>query len=149
MNFNEYLNQAWSEHASNPKAVADDFKIHLSLVESSEDIMSFSKLIVHVCGEHLGDWLSGLELLKKLKNNSLHKDKVGMQRYVAILELGNNPSTSIDHFSASDQVTILAATANAIRNLGGIKRADSYLKKALEIAAELPKEDPAHKSLLP
>ena len=73
MNFKEYLKQAWETQASDPRAVADDFRKNFSLIESADDIMALSELIVHVCGEQLGDWLMGLELLKRLKNNSLHK----------------------------------------------------------------------------
>lgn len=147
MTFKEYLHQAWSTHASEPRQVADEMKKNLSLVSSSEDIISFAGLVVHVCAEHLGDWLTGLDLLKRLKNNPLHKDKASMNRYVAILELGNNPATIIDHFSPSDQVRILAATASALGNLGGLKRAEAYLRKALEVATTLPKDDPAHKAM--
>src|SRR4051812_38819018 len=132
MNFKEYINKAWAAHAKDSRSVADDFKKHLALVESPEDISALSHLIVHVCGEHLGDWLNGLDLLKKLKNNPHHKDKNSMNRYVAILELGNNPATSIDHFSPSDQVRILASVASALGNLGGLKRAESYLSRAQE-----------------
>lgn len=147
MTFNEYLKEAWSTHANDPRSVAADFKKNLPLVATSEDVAAFSQLIVHVCGEHLGDWLCGLELLKKLKNNPLHKDKTAMNRHVAIMELGNNPATNIDHLSVSDQIRVLAATASALASLGGIKRAENHLKKALELASDLPKEDPAHKSL--
>lgn len=147
MPFKEYLNNAWSVHAKDPRAVAEDFKKNLNLISTPEDVAAFSHLITHVCADHLGDWMGGLELLKKLKNNPLHKDKSSMNRYVAILELGNNPSTPIDHLTPSDQVRVLASVASALANLGGLKRAESSLKKALEIAAELPKDDPAQKSL--
>lgn len=147
MKMNDFLDQAWSEHANEPKKVLEDIKQNLALIETETDILSLAHLIVHVSGIHLGDWLSGLELLKKLKNNSLLKDKTDMNRYVAILELGNNSATPIDKFSLSDQARILASTASALASLGGLKVAENYMVRAEEIAALLPKEDMANKSL--
>lgn len=95
-------------------------------METEDDVMKMSHLIVHVCGEHLGDWLLGLELLKKIKNNAKISDKAMMNRYVAILELGNNPNFKIDHFSVSDQASIYATTASALFNLGGMKMPLSF-----------------------
>ena len=103
MNFKEYLNHAWSIHANESEKLAYEFKDHFNLMETEDDVMSMSYLIVHVCGEHLGRWQMGLDLLKKIKNNATIKDKNAMKRYVSILTLGNNPNLSIDELSSSDQ----------------------------------------------
>jgi tetratricopeptide (TPR) repeat protein len=147
MNFNDYLNNAWATHATNAKQVAEDFKANFSLMETEDDVMAMTNLIVHVCGEHLGEWERGSELLKKIKNNAKISDKSAMNRYVAILNLGNNPNTSIEDFSASDQVRIYSPVASALASLGGLKNAEKLLNKASEICAQLPKEDPANKAL--
>lgn len=130
MNFKEYLKNARS---GDPKQVAEEFKANFALMESVEDVTAMTDLIVHICGEKLGEWEKGSELLKKLKNNAKIPDKAHMNRAVAILTLGNNPNTSIDHFSPEDQVKIYTTTAAAISNLGGVKNAEKLLKKAEEI----------------
>lgn len=147
MMFKEYLENAWAAHATNPEKVAEEFKQNFSLMSSEEDVMAMSRLIVHVCGNHLGDWLKGIELLRKLKNNATIKDAIEMNRYMGILNLGNNPNLTLDTFSTSDQVRIYASTAAALASLGGLKNADKLLKKAVESVGMLTKEDPANKAL--
>ncbi len=147
MKFGEYIKSAWFNHAKDPRSVADNIKSNFNLMETDEDIMKMAHLIVHVCGEHLGDWLLGLELIKKLKNNAPIKDKEAMSRYKAILELGNNPQFAINHFSNSDQSQILATTASALANLGGLKNAEKFLNMSSELLPQLPSGDPAFRSL--
>lgn len=145
--FKEYLDHAWKLHKTDAKSVADEFKSKFTLMESEDDVMSMAELIVHICGEHLGNWEQGIDLLKKLKNNAPIKDKEQMKRLVAILNLGNNPNISIAEFSPSDQVRIYSATASALANLGGLKNAEKLFDKALLLAVDLVKEDPANKAL--
>jgi tetratricopeptide (TPR) repeat protein len=148
MKFTEYLNTAWSIHASEPRKVADEIKQNFNLMESDEDVMSIIRLIVHVYGEHLGEWTKGIELLRKLKNNATIKDQSEMKRSVAILTLGNNPNLSIDEFSPSDQVRIYASTAQALAHLGGLKNAAKFLSLAAELCiSQVTKEDLANKTL--
>lgn len=145
--FKEYLENAWATHKTDSKKIADEFKLNFNLMDSEDDVMSMAALIVHVCGEHLGNWEQGSELLKKLKNNAPIKDKEQMKRYVAILNLGNNPNVSIEEFSPSDQIRIYSGTSSALANLGGLKNAEKLFLKALELAANITKEDPANKAL--
>ncbi len=147
MTFKEYIRSAWMNHAKDPRSVADDIRNNFNLMVSEEDVLKMAHLIVHVCGEHLGDWLLGLELIKKLKNNAQIKDKPAMSRFKAILELGNNPNFPINHFSNSDQVQIMATTASALANLGGLKNAEKFLNLSCELLPSLPSGDPAYKSL--
>ncbi|MBC7427384.1 MAG: hypothetical protein H7336_02155 [Bacteriovorax sp.] len=130
MNFKEYVKSA---KRGDPKIVASEFKTNFTLMESVEDVTEMTNLIVHVCGEKLGEWEQGLELLKKLKNNAKIPDKSHMDRSVAILTLGNNPNTSIEKFSSEDQIIIYTTTAAAIKNLGGLKNAEKLLQKAEEL----------------
>lgn len=145
--FKEYLQNAWSTHATDPKKIADEFKLNFNLMDSEDDVMSMAGLIVHVCGEHLGNWEQGIELLKKLKNNAPIKDKEQMKRFVAILNLGNNPNISIEEFSPSDQIRICSGTSSALANLGGLKNAEKLFDKAIELAQGISQEDLANKAL--
>jgi hypothetical protein len=135
MNFKDYIKNAKSIQSTDPKKVADEFKENFSLMASEEDVVEMTDLIVHVCGEQLGEWKRGLDLLKKIKNNAKVSDKTHMARAVGILSLGNNPNLSIEHFSLSEQVKIYTATAAALTKLGGIKNAEKFLKKANELKA--------------
>jgi hypothetical protein len=145
MKIPEYVQIAWSTHKVEPKKSLEDAKKQFPLIESQEDILVLAGFIVHVSGECLGDWLGGLELLKKLKNNPLLKDRTDMKRFVAILELGNNSATSIEEFSSSDKARILSTTAAAVAALGGRKLADNYFQKAEVLIEGIEANDPAIK----
>lgn len=148
MNFKEYLTETWANHTDDPKKTAEEFKLKFSLMETEEDVVSMVRLIVHVCGLHLGDWTKGIELIRKIKNNANIKNPNEINRYMGILNLGNNPNSSIDTFSDSDQVHIYSGTAAALANLGGLKNAEKFLKLADEImTTKLSKDDSAIKAL--
>lgn len=147
MTISEYINSAWTLHATSPEQVLAEMKDQFKNIETEDDILKLAHLIVHVSGEHLGKWQTGLELLRKLKNNSLLKKRADMQRFVAILELGNNPNTSIEKFSSSDQARILATTGSALISLGGLKTGELFLKKASVLAEGFEPSDPANMTL--
>ena len=144
MKFKNYLDHAWASHINDPKKTADEFKSNFSLMETDDDVMSMAGLIVHIFANHLGEWERGSELLKKLKNNATIKDKEQMNRYVAILNLGNNPNISLENFSPSDQIRIYSATALALVRLGGVKNPSKFLLKSAELMQTgISNEDPA------
>lgn len=148
MNFQDYLNQAWNTHAQDPKGLASSFKDQFSLISSESDALAMGNLIVHVCGEHLGDWDKGLSLISELKFNTHVKDQSGLNRFNAILELGKNPAHSIVAFPSSDQIRIFSITASALVSLGDLSRASDYLDNAQKLASDgLSKDDPANRSL--
>jgi hypothetical protein len=149
MNFNEYLQDAWMRHETDAQLISDDFKSKLKAVENEENINLLSRLITHVCGNHLGQWEIGIELLRKLKNNPLLKDKSEINRSIAILTLGNFPDNIIDGFNISDQIRILSGTASALSNLGGVKNCKRFLIKANQLIEEniLELNDPAYRAL--
>lgn len=146
MNFKEYVAHVKAVHHDEPAKVIAEFKDNFSLMETEADVMMMTDLIVHVCGQ-MGEWEKGIDLLRKIKNNAKISDKNAMNRYVAILEVGNNPGFSVDNFSTSDQVQIYAPVSAALVGLGGFKNADKLFSKAAELAENLPKEDPAVKTL--
>ena len=132
MNFKEYI-ETTKKSDADYKKIAEEFKNNFSLMESPEDVMTMAQTIVMVCGEKLGKWEHGLELLKKIKNNATILDKAEMNRCVAILKLGNDPYSSLETFSPADQKIIYTVTANALKNLGGLKNAEKLLEKASKL----------------
>lgn len=132
MNFKDYIETTKKSDADYRK-IAEEFKNNFSFMQSPEDVIVMAQTIVMVCGEKLGEWQLGLELLKKLKNNATIVDKEEMNRCVAILTLGNNPHSSLEKFSAADQKVIYTVTAKALKNLGGLKNAEKLLEKASKL----------------
>jgi len=147
MKISEYTHSAWSIHAETPEQVLKDVKEQFKYLETEEDILKLAHLIVHVAGEHLGKWQEGLALLRNLKHNPLLKNKSDMLRFMAILELGNNPNISIEKFSTSDQARIMASTSSALVSLGGLKSGENLFNQAVTKASSLEQSDPAFSSL--
>ncbi len=149
MNFSEYIENAWATHGENSAKIAEEFKQHFSLMKTEEDVLAMAQLIVHVCGTHLGEWQKGSEILKKLKNSALIKDRSELNIYTSILILGNDPNSSMDQLPTSAQARVFAGTASALASLGGLKNAEKFLKRAESIVkSELKPEDPAHQALV-
>lgn len=138
--FKQYLGKAWTTQHEDAQKIADEFKLNFNLMETEDDVMAMATLVTHICGEKLGAWEKGLDLLKKLKNNAPIKDKEQMKKLVAILTLGNNPNTSIEEFSPVDQVNIYSTTAVALINLGGVKNAEKLLDKAIAVTKDEPSQ---------
>jgi hypothetical protein len=51
-----FVDQAWSDHANEPAAVAARLTDGLLLVEGDEHVSRLAMLAHHVLGEHLGQW---------------------------------------------------------------------------------------------
>ncbi len=148
MTFHEYLKNAWSIHPLESEKLFGEFKRHLNLIQTSEDVNAFAHLITHVSGEHLGKWKEGLHLLQILKANPLLNDYLIIDRYIATLSLSLDSHYSIKNFSDSDQARILAMAASALAFNNQAKRAADYIELACQIAkSKLDKSDPANKSL--
>lgn len=150
MNFEAYLQNAWTIHAVETQKLADEFSSNMSLIESNEQIAQFGAIITHVTGEHLGIWGDGISLLRLLKNHSLMQagsetERV-LLRSIASLQIAGNLPVNIDSFSTSDRVRILAmATCHLC--LHDVNRSQKLILEALEKAKVLDSKDPANRSL--
>lgn len=148
MDFKTYLNTAWSEHAGDPQKVFEGFASHFELCQSDEQVVSLANLIVHVSGEHLGQWTKGIELIDRLEKLKPVSDPVALNRCRAILHLCKDPAYPFQQFDITEQVRILAVTSSALASQKEIQRAGDYLKYASTLASEkLNPKDPAIKSL--
>ena len=63
MDFDRFIDQAWTEHATDPAAVAARLQGEglLQLTDAAR-IPPFAHLAHHVFGEHLGRWQDGVQL---------------------------------------------------------------------------------------
>lgn len=152
MNFNEYLDNAWTEHATDSKKVATGFDTALDLLTEDGQVAQFGHLITHVMGEHLGEWDRGSMLLNKIKSARKfplsQASLEGLNRFQAILELGGKKISSPSNFSMSDQIRIYAVTASALAGQNQLDRGIEYFQKSLNLVnSDLPKQDPAFRSL--
>ena len=67
MDFDDWLEQAWAEHADNPAAVAARVADEgPGRVAKAADLGALARLTHHVYGEHLQRWREGREMLQRL-----------------------------------------------------------------------------------
>jgi len=152
MDFNTYLDQAWSNHATDAAAVADAFNEGLKLVQSIADLEQLGRLAAHVYGEHLGKWSEGILFIDDLCQHPLFsKDSpVGnaFSIFRASLSLCSQPEFAVNNYSVSDQIRILTMSASALNAQGQVEKVKSYFIRALEFGEKInSKEDPANRSL--
>lgn len=151
MDFPTYLNQAWSDHGTQPQQVADGFATGASLIQVPEQIPQLVGLITHVMGEHLGQWEAGETLLNSLKSNPSYvpgsESEKAIARSVAVLRLAAGNEEFLKTFSESDKIRIYALASAAVSGKN-IQRAQDLFSKALTMAEPgLQKGDPAVRSL--
>ncbi len=151
MTFEEYQEQAWTNHATDAATVASGFTTAMTLVETSAQIEQFMVLVTHVMGEHLGRWNDGIEILQQLQKHpkfvsGSETEKAGL-RSIAILKLCADGSSKPDSFSVSDQIRILATAASALSSQDPLQ-AKVLLNRALEMAKSgIDQKDPANRAL--
>jgi hypothetical protein len=155
MDFDTFLDQAWSEHATDSPAVAKRLnKQALALVAQEAQVLRLTHLAHHVLGEHLARWQDGLLFLQQLATLPLvagasdNTTAMSLHRYQASLRLAGGLADERGDFTPSERIRI---TAMAAASLGthDTARANVLLDDALAQAeaAALPDKDPAHRLL--
>ncbi|MBP6764055.1 MAG: hypothetical protein KA141_03615 [Rubrivivax sp.] len=155
MDFDTFMDQAWTDHANDAAAVATRLDAQaLALVTEMPQTLRLAHLAHHVMGEHLARWHDGLRFLQQLAALPLlgqdqHSGTSGaLRRYQASLRLAGGLADERGAFTPSESIRI---TAMAAASLGchDAARASTLLADALAQteAAELPDADPAHRVL--
>ncbi len=151
MSFDSYLDQAWTDHATDSMKVSQTFSAGLQMVETPAQLNDMAFLMTHVMGEHLGQWQSGIQKLSELRTHKAFAAdsdaEKTIQRSVAAFELVMNPQTDLKVHSVSDQIRILTLATTALCDKD-ISRAQSLLGQAIQLAeTRLDAKDPANRSL--
>jgi hypothetical protein len=152
MTFNEFLNQAWNDHAKHPAEVAGRLDGGIKLMEKSDQISAMARLVTHVLGEHLGHWGKGIQYLCLLRESAFYdssnESSKDIERSIASFELAAGKRQSLDELLLSDQIRILAVAASALSEQKDPARATQLFRSALEKAqSALAKDDPANRAL--
>lgn len=152
MDFNAFMSQAWADHASDARAVAQRLHQGIALVSDEPQLARLADLAHHVHGEHLGDWLPGITFIERLTTLPAFvpdgPSGQTLRRCLASLALSAGDEPDLAALSPSDRIRIgaLAATNLAQHNT---PRATRLLHDALDRAraAGLPVTDPMNRSL--
>ena len=151
MDYDSFLNQAWTDHATDAAAVGSRITAQaLDFVTEDNRVFPVAHLAHHVFGEHLGQWSTGLDFLGRMATLPVTSGPgaQAVARFQAALKLAGGLDDSRGSFDASEHIRI---TALAAANLGlhDAPRSQALLEEAVAGAerAVLPDKDPAHRNL--
>lgn len=147
-----FIDQAWTDHASDSPAVALRLPHAIDLVADEDGLVNLAHLAHHVYGDHLAQWADGLKYLAALARRPAFDahgtSGAALLRYRASLGLAAGDGDVRGTLQTSDRIRVgaMAAAALAAHDAG---RATGLLQEALEEArsASLPAGDPAFRSL--
>ena len=63
MDVDAFVKTGWQDHGDAPQDVANRLADACQQIEASEQVAPFVRLLVHVYGEHLGQWQQGADLV--------------------------------------------------------------------------------------
>ena len=148
--FDSFLQQAWADHADQAAAVAHRLKTQTPAPESPQQLAALARLVVHLCGEHLGNFDDGRLRLAALKNHPLADASVQSALRVGTAGLTLAESARADCSGLSLEELIRSQAAAAAISLGqhDTARAMSLLSAAREHLASTAQADAAtHRAL--
>ena len=151
MTFDEMLEQAWSDHADHPAAVADRLVAAAPTIASAEQLAPFARIVTHVYGEHLGECERGVSLLNSLRKLPVYAEtpEVGgiVTRAVATLRFLGGDSNAATALAVEDRVSALATAASAMSARHEYRRALDTYADAVRLAPSLPAHSAAFRAL--
>ncbi len=147
--FDEFINQAWNDHAKESAVVAARLNESLTLVQNHSNILALGHLATHVFGDHLGQWESGIQFLSKLDRlpSNNEESKAALFRNTESLKLAANLPCDRSLWTESDSIRILASASAALAGQNRIEKASDYFQQALNAAVNLAPLDPANRAL--
>jgi len=138
VNFDAFLETAWSDHGDRPQEVADRLASSLHVVEVPEHIPPFARLLTHVYGEHLGQWSRGIDLLEAMRalpgfDGSEVAEGV-LSRNIATLRYAGGDAAALTSLDVADRAFVLASAAAAFAGRGEHMRGVAAYSEALRLA---------------
>lgn len=145
MDFKDFLNQCWSEHADKTEDVAARLPQGMLLAQNSTDAIALVNLIQHVLGEHLGRFDEAAQLYRRLDER--YRDEgspdwpAAIGRAWSVLTLAKGGTVDLGGLTDSDRVRVEAAAAGLLAGRGEAERASSLFLSAESRAARLDDKD--------
>jgi hypothetical protein len=154
MDFNTFIDQAWTDHATDSAAVAQRLADQgIALIGDEAQLNQLMNLAHHAHGGHLGTSRSGIAFIERLAALPVFvpdgSSGQALRRCVASLRLSDGATAvELDALSVSDRIRVgaMAAANLAERDTA---RASRLLQDALDLAqrSDLPATDPMNRAL--
>jgi hypothetical protein len=138
--FDTFLRQAWADHADRSEAVALRLRTQTPAPETADQLSALARLVVHLCGEHLGAFDDGRWRLAALVKHPLVD--AGVQSTVRVgiasLTLAQNGRADVTGFTLEELIRSEAAAAAISLGRHQTDRAMVLLRTARERLAAAP-----------
>jgi hypothetical protein len=150
----EEIARGWQTHGEDPEGVARQASAWVTMAEPS-DVPPLVGLLLHVFGEHLGDWERGTVVLEALAARHEHSspsvdaayrglavfrlcagDTAGAEALLAKIDTSNTPRNA-------HEARVLALAAATVGARSGSEEAARWLVRAANLTYELPDRDDA------
>lgn len=144
--FDAFMAQAWADHADAPDAVAQCLRTHTPAPTTPAHIGALARLVVHVLGEHLGDFEDGRWRLGALEGHPLARDagaQSELQVAQAALTLAQGAASPTTNLSPAETVRALSAAAAICVGRGQSDRALAFIAAARQRLLDLPEASAA------
>jgi hypothetical protein len=147
MDFDSWVERAWSDHADDAAGVAARIAGEgLTAAQGEAQLAALARLVHHVYGEHLGRYAEGRALLARLRGRGAAAAAIGaLDASLALCEGGADPRPAL---GPSERARTGALAAGGLLERDPV-RAGTLLREALadEEAAGLADDDPAVRSI--
>jgi hypothetical protein len=138
MDLDALLKAAWNDHGDAPQAVAVRLLDNYKSVETSAQVAPFVRLLVHVFGEHLGQWQLGVGAVESLRKQLAFAPddaaRTTLQKAVATLRYAGGDASALEGLDQAQRASALATAASAFAGRQMMARAIAAFTEALRIA---------------
>ncbi len=159
--FEDFIESAWADHGDQADAVAQRLAASTAIVGAAAQVAPFAGLVVHVFGEHLGQWRQGAELLQSLAPAAAGDDAAlaVIARQRAALHAAGGDDAALTALPLGDAVAAWATVSSLRCGRTDVDGAGAALQRALKLAASglaeigpadnspRPAKSPAHRAL--
>jgi hypothetical protein len=152
MDFDAFIDQAWTDHATDAAAVAARLPQALPAVTGAQQLTQLAHLAQHVHGSHLAQWAEGIAFQQQLAALPCcapgSNEATTLARHISSLRLAGGLGDDRIGATDSDRIRLTALAAIHLAEHDA-PRAAALLDEALTgaAAAELPAADPVHRAL--
>lgn len=138
--FDTFVQRAWADHADQPEAVALRLRMQTPAPETADQLSALARLVVHLCGEHLGAFDDGRWRLAALAKHPLADASVqsALRVGIASLALAETGRADLAGFTLEELIRSEAAAAAISLGRRQTERAMELLRVARERLANLP-----------
>jgi tetratricopeptide (TPR) repeat protein len=152
MEFDEFIEAAWTDHGEHAEDVASRLADSVHLIDSPKHVQAYVRLVTHVYGEHLARWGEGVELLESLGSLVSCADNPAcvraVARAVATLRYADGDRRALERLGRDDRIGALSTAASAFAGQGRFDDALSTFSRALQLAeGGLADDSPATRAL--